>query len=111
MDWLEFFSIKFSNFPEDIIKQCKLWEKVYNKGFVYVKCICGVYVLPQEGIISQKLLEEHIDNQGYRQSDKTPGFWKQDTRLVNFTIIFDDLGVKYVGKKHANHLINVMKKH
>ena len=63
------------------------------------------------GIIAQKLLEERLEKHGYRKSDKTPGFWKHDTQPIIFALIVDDFGVKYVVNKHANHLINVMKKH
>ena len=111
MDWQEFLRIKLSNFPEDVIGDYKLQEKVDDKGFVYVKCVCRMYGLPHAGIIAQKLLKERLKNHGYRQSDKTPSFRKHDTRLIRFTLIVDDFGVKYVGKKHANHLINFLKKH
>ena len=107
----EFFCIKLSNFPKDVIKNYKLREKVDDKGFVYVKCIRRMYGLPHAGIIAQKLLKERLENNGYRQSDKTPGFWKHDMRPISFTLIVDDFGVKCIGKKHANHLINVLKKH
>ena len=69
-----------------------------------------MYSLSHAGIIAQKLLEEWLENHGYRQSDKTPGFWKHDTQPISFTLIVDDFGVKYVCKKHSNHLINVLKK-
>ena len=111
MDRPEFLRIKLSNFPEDVIKHYKLREKVDNKGFVYVKCVCGMYSLPHAGIIAQTMLEERLEKHGYRQSDKTPGFWKHDTQPMSFTLIVDEFGVKYVGKKHANYLINVLKKH
>ena len=70
-----------------------------------------MYGLPHAGIIAQKLLEEWLEKHDYRQSDKTSGFWKYDTRPISFTLIVDDVGVKYVSKKRANHLINVLKKH
>ena len=70
-----------------------------------------MYSLPHAGFIAQKLLEELLEKHGYRQSDKTPGFWKHDTQPIRFTLIVDDFGVKYVGKKHADHPINVLKKH
>jgi len=31
------------------------------------------------------------------------------SRLIAFTLVVDDFGVKYVGKKHADHLVNVLK--
>ena len=95
----------------NVIEHYKLQEKVDDKGFVYVKCISGMYGLPHAGIISHKLLEEWIEKHGYQQSDKTPGFWKHDTQPISFKLIVDEFGVKYVGNKHAKHLINVLEKH
>ena len=94
----EFLHIKLSNFTEYVIEHYKLQEKVDNKGFVYIKCVRRMYGLMHVGITSQKLLEELLKKHGYRQSDKTPGFWKHDTRPINFTLIVNDFGVKYVGK-------------
>ena len=59
---------------------------------------------PPAAIIAQKLLEERLEKHGYCQSNKTPGFWKNDTRPICF-----GLSVKYVGKEHADHLIGVLK--
>ena len=78
---------------------------------VYVKCMKGMYGLPHAGIIAQKLLTERLEAAGYYQSDKTPGFWRHKTRPICFTLIVDDFGVKYVGKEHAQHLIDTLKQH
>ena len=67
-----------------------------------------MYGLPHAGIIAQELLEKRLEAHGYRQSDKTPGFWKHDYRPISFTLIVDDFGVKYVGKEHADHLIKIL---
>ena len=36
------------------------------------------------------------------------GLWRHVTRLVQFSLVVDDFGVKYVGKKHVQHLINAI---
>ena len=111
MDQPEFLRIKLINFPEDVIGNYKLKEKVDDKGFVYVKCVRGMHSLPHAGSISQKMLKGRIEKLGYRNGDKTPGFWKHNTQPISFTLIVDDFGVKYVRKKHANHLLKVLNKH
>ena len=98
MDRPEFLRIKLINLTEDVIENYRLQEKVDNKCFVYIKCVRGMYGLLQVWIIAQKLPKERLEKYGYRQSDKTPGFWKHDTRPINFTLIVNDFGVKYVGK-------------
>ena len=35
-----------------------------------------------------------------------PGLWKHKTRPVVFSLVVDDFGIKYVGKEHADHLVN-----
>ena len=57
--------------------------------------------LPYAGITAQDFLTERLNDAGYRQSDKTPGFWKHNTRPIYFTLIVDTFGLKYIGKEHA----------
>jgi hypothetical protein len=40
-----------------------------------------------------------------------PGLWKHDTRPIQFTLVVDGFGVKYVGKEHAHHLKNTLEEH
>jgi hypothetical protein len=40
-----------------------------------------------------------------------PGLWKHNTRPIQFTLVVDNFGVKYVGKEHAQHLKNALKEH
>ena len=39
----------------------------------------------------------------------TPGLWKHVSRPIAFTLVVDDFGVKYVGKKKDNHLVAALK--
>ena len=45
----------------------------------------------------------------YFEVPHTPGLFRHKTRLVWFTLVVDDFGIKYVGKEHAQHLLNVLK--
>jgi hypothetical protein len=111
MDRPEFLRMKLDNFPDDVIEQYGLKDKVDEKGFVILRVEKGMYGLPYAGIIAQNLLEERLELHGYTQSDKTPGFWSHKWRPISFTLIVDDFGVKYVGEEHANHLLSVLKEH
>ena len=65
---------------------------------------CGMYGLPQAGLLSNKLLEERLNKRVCQQSKLVPGHWKHDWRPVQFALVVDDFRVKYVGKEHALHL-------
>jgi hypothetical protein len=68
-----------------------------------------MYGLPQAGIISQQqLLEDWLEKHRYPQSKVTPGLWSHNTRPISFTLVVNDFEVKYVGKEHAQHLLNTV---
>ena len=39
----------------------------------------------------------------------TPGLWKHISRPIDFSLVVDDFGVKYVGKDNARHIIDSLK--
>ena len=55
------------------------------------------------------LANEHLEKKlrpfGYRQSTRIPGLWRHLWRPIQFTLVVDDFGVKYVGEEHARHLV------
>ena len=74
----EYFPMKIELFPEDIIQEYDLRNKVDAMGNVHCKVQRGMYGLPQAGIIAQELREEQLLKAGYHQSKVTPGYWKHD---------------------------------
>ena len=108
MERPEFMRLKIEDMPNEIIDQYNLRDKATKDGYVYVRISRGMYGLPQAGLIAQELLEERLNAKGYRQSKITPGFWKHDWRPISFTLVVDDFGVKYVGKEHAQHLLETI---
>ena len=49
--------------------------------------------------------------EGYFEVKHTPGLWRYISRPVTFSLVIDNFGVKYVGMKHADHLVVAIKKH
>ena len=49
---------------------------------------------------------------GLQESYKlVPGLWKHDTRPIQFTVVVDSFGVKYVNKDDVTHLQQVLEEH
>jgi hypothetical protein len=90
----EYFRMKIDLFPQDIIDEYNLHDKVDQDGNVFCEVRRGMYGLPQAGIIAQELLEKRLIVAGYTQSKLTPGFWTHDWRPISFTLVVDDFGVK-----------------
>ena len=109
MDRYEYFRMKSELFPEDIIKEYGLRDKVDSDGNVFCEVRRGMYGLPQAGIIAQNLLTKRLRKAGYSQSKVTPGYWRHSWRPISFCLVVDDFGVKYINKEDVEHLISVLK--
>ena len=70
-----------------------------------------MYGLPQAGILANTLLKKRLDPFGYYEAKHMPGIFLHKWRLVQFTLVFDGFRVKYVGHKHAQHLIDSLEKY
>jgi hypothetical protein len=70
-----------------------------------------MYGLPQAGIIEQELLAKRLKEHGYSQSETMPGLWKHKWRPIIFSLVVNDFGVKYIGKEHAQHLLQMVQKY
>ena len=60
-----------------------------------------MYGIPQAVHISHDTLVKHLETYVYRPSRKTLGLWTDNSQPINFTLVVDDFGVKYLGKEHA----------
>ena len=63
-----------------------------------------MYGLPQAGLLAQDLLATRLAKHGYEQSTLTPHFWKHKHRPIQFCLVVNSFGVKYIGSKHAQHI-------
>ena len=104
----EYIRISIKDIPEEIINEYQLRKIVDDKGFIKIKAYRGMYCLPQAGLLANQLLENRLNKRGYRQSKLVPRFWTQDWRAVQFTLVVDNFGVKYLGEEHAIHLKNTI---
>ena len=101
----EYFRMKIDLFPQDIIEEFNLMDKVDHDRNVFCEVCRGMYGLPQAGIIAQELPKERLMVTGYHQSKLTPGFWMHAWRPISFTLVVDDFGVKYINKDDVAHLL------
>ena len=58
----------------------------------------------------QQKTQAKLAPHGYHKCINTPGLWYHESQPISFTLVVDDFGVKYVGKEHADHLIESIKK-
>jgi hypothetical protein len=95
MDCYKYFRRKLKLFPQDIIDECALRDKVDVDGNVLCKVQRGMYSLPQAGIIVQDLLTKYVHKADYRQNTITPGYWWHDWHPISFTLVVGNFCVKH----------------
>jgi hypothetical protein len=105
----EYMRIPIKIIPQEIIDQYNLLPLV-SDGHVYIEVQKGIYGLPQAGILTNQLLARRLAIHEYHQTKLTPGLWRHVTCPIQFTLVVDDFGVQYVGKEHAQHLIDALEK-
>ena len=107
----EYAKIKLSDIPEEVIKEYNLHQYATPDGWVYIKVSRGMYGLPQAGSLGHDLLEQRLNKEGYFQSQIVPALWKHKTRPIQFVLVVDDFGIKYMKKEDLDHLIQTLEKH
>jgi hypothetical protein len=99
----EYMKMLLSRFPQEIIQKYNLNTLTVN-GWVYIKIRKGMYGLKQAGLLANQLLQTRLAPFGYYPARHTPGFWLHKTRPISFTLVVDDLAVRYVDKQNTEHL-------
>jgi hypothetical protein len=107
IDSFEYMRIPIKLILQEIIVQYNLLPLV-SDGHAYIEVQKCMYDLPQAGIIANQLLARRLAIHGYHQTKLTPRLWRHVTRPIHFTLVVDDFGVQYVGKEHAQHLIDAL---
>jgi hypothetical protein len=101
--------INLLSLPQETIDKYSLIELAQD-GKVYIEIQKGMYGLPQAGILANELLQRNLAKDGYRPKPHIHGLWRHDTHPILFSLVVDDFGVKYVGREHAEHLMECIKK-
>ena len=109
LDRPEYVRIKLSDIPQEFIDEYDL-TTFARDGWIYFEITKGVYGLKQSGKLANDLLTDRLAEYDYYQCHTTPGLWRHKWRPISFVLIVDDFGIKYVGRRHAEHLLISLQK-
>ena len=108
LEKFEYMKMPLALFPEWTRKQYDLDAKAH-KGFVYWEIRKAIYGLPNAGRLANERLRQKLKPAGFYEVAHTPGLWKHKRRPIQFSLIVDDFGVKFVGKEHIDFLITSLR--
>ncbi len=101
--------IKILDIPNKFIDEYKR-TGLDPDGWIYFKIRQGCYGLSQAGILANGLLCSHLEAKGFYEVASTPCLWRHKWRPIQFCLIVNNFGVKYVGLEHFNYLLGILKK-
>ena len=108
MERAEYMWVPVRMLPDKVMEKYQLQNLVFY-GHILTKITRKMYGLPQAVRIAYEKIVKNLAPFGYHPVKRTPGLWKHKTRPIIFCLVVDDFGVKYVGRKHAEHLTNAIK--
>jgi len=68
----------------------------------------GMYGLKQTSYLANKNLETHLKKYGYSPCKHTRGLWTHITRDIQFILVVNDFGIKYIKEEDKNHLMQAL---
>jgi hypothetical protein len=102
MECYKYMRLPIGFIPNEVIHQYKLRNLVTPDEWVYMEIRKGIYGLKQTGIIANQQLTKHLTLYGYVPAARTPGLCCHIHRDITLSLVADDFGIKYVGKKMPN---------
>jgi hypothetical protein len=107
MERAEYIRVPLKSIPQKIIDHYDL-ATINHNGNVYVEISKGMYGLPQAGRLANDDLITHLNHHGYQQCTRTPDLFTHINRPIQFCLVVDDFGVKYMGKENAQQIIDTL---
>ena len=102
--------IKLDILPQEIVNRYKLLTIARN-GYVYIKIKGGMYRLTEAGIMANELLKTRLAAKGCHEAQFTPGLYCHVWRLITFSLVVDNFGIKLQGIQHVIHLKETIEEH
>ena len=100
----EYVRFRLSLIPEAFIKAYSLDKLATANGFVYARVKKAWYGLKQARKIAHDDLVKRLSEAGYKKAALVEGYFRHETRDIDFTLVVDDFLIKYHKKEDLEHL-------
>ena len=107
MEHYEYLRLPIELLTKEFIDLYKLNDKIHN-GWVYCEIRKGMYDLPQAGMLAHRKLSNVLTAANFYPTKHTPGLCLHKILPIQFSLVVDDFGVKYVEKQHVDFLLRTL---
>ena len=99
--------MKLKVISQEIIDQYQL-QDLQENGWVYMKIVKDVPGLKQATRLANEILVHHLAPYVYAPVQHTPSLWKHESNGILFSLVVDDLGIKFTSQAATSHLIQAL---
>ena len=107
----EYVRFLLSLIPEEIIIAYNLRDMATSDGYVYAQVNKAWYGLKQAGKIAHDDLVQRLSEAGYTKAPLVEGYFRHETRQIDFTLVVDDFLIKYTKDEDLQHLRDAINKY
>ena len=107
----KYMKMKFSIFPQDIVDQYNLADKVAPDGYIYIKINKGMYGLKEAAVLAYEQLSKFLNTYGYHHVPGTAGVWSHTTKPTSVCLCVDDITLKYYNTDDLQHFLTALENH
>ena len=107
----EYVRFRLELIPRAIIEQYNLDSLVTKNGFIYARVNKAWYGLKQAGKIAHDDLVKRLSEAGYKKHSQVEGYFRHETRDIDFTLVVDDFLIRYTNDADLAHLTQAIEKY
>ena len=90
----EYMKLPISMFPQEIVEQYNLKDRVAVDGYVYTEIRKGMPGIKQARRLASDRLTKNLARNGYAPVPHTPSLWRHHTSDLVFSLVVNDFGIK-----------------
>jgi hypothetical protein len=99
----EYMKLLLSCYTEEIVQKYNLNASAVS-SWVYIEIRKGMYRLKEVRLLANQVLQTCVSSLWYYPERHTLALWLDKTHPISFTLAMDDFLVKYVDRRHAEHV-------
>ena len=107
----EYVRFRIELIPTAIVTKYGLRALATPEGYVYARVNKAWYGLKQAGKIAHDDLVDRLKEAGYTKAPLAEGFFRHETRDIDFTLVVDDFLIRYSREEDLEHLRETIGKH
>jgi hypothetical protein len=104
----KYLRLGYKHIPDAILKKYN-WYRFQEKGYIWFEIRRAMYGMDDAARKSFLLITQRLREAGYMSTERNPTIFRNSVTGVAFTLVVDDLAVKWKNRKDFQHLLDTLR--